>query len=399
MKNVIQRYAWGSPTLFPQLLGIPNERGEPIAEIWMGAHPKASSSLILDEATIPLDHAISEDSIGWLGPAVSQRYDGEFPFLLKLLSAEKALSIQAHPNRRQAEEGYAREEREGICLGAGERNYQDRNHKPEMMLALTDFFALCGFREPSEIEENLLPYTNRVGGEASSLPSPSREGLGAWFNGWIHLSAEKKSALIDVAVRESEKGEDGEESPLWWVSELSRQYPGDFGVLSPLFLNLLHMEPQDALFLGPGVLHAYLKGGGVEIMANSDNVLRSGCTVKHVDPEELLRVLDFSTIGVNGVTPLSVAEGLTLYRTPAEEFELLRLEIDEHSREIRRNLTNRPPLILLCVGGEPEVTAEGLKEEQMSPGDSFYVTPGTATVEVRGPGVVFCATVAGGLGD
>lgn len=364
----------------------------------MGAHPKAPSSLITKETTIPLNRAIAEDSVYWLGPTVSQRYDGKFPFLLKLLSAEKALSIQAHPNRMQAREGYAREEREGIPIDAGDRNYQDRNHKPEMMLALTDFFALCGFREPSEIEANLLPHIHRVGGEASSLPRPVSDGLESWFQGWMHLSAETKMELIDTVLRESEESKEGEESPLWWVSELGRQYPGDFGILSPLFLNLLHMEPQDALFLGPGILHAYLKGAGVEIMANSDNVLRSGCTEKHVDPEELLRVLDFSTTGAHAVTPLSVAEGLTLYRTPADEFELLRLDLDDHTREIRRNVTIRPPLILLCVEGEPRVLAEGLEREQMRPGDSFYVTPGTATVEVLGPGVLYCATVAGGLG-
>lgn len=399
MKNAVQRYPWGSPTLLPEILGIPNENGEPIAEIWMGAHPKAPSALLLGEASLSLDRAVAEDASGWLGPAVSQRYNGEFPFLFKLLSAERALSIQAHPNRMQAEEGYAKEEAAGIPVDAPNRNYRDRNHKPEMMVALTDFFALCGFREPSDIEANLLPYIHHVGGKASDLPRPTGDGLRSWFRGWMHLPEETKKSLIEAVLEEGEQGEDAEESPLWWVSELHRQYPGDFGVLSPLFLNLLRMEPGEALFLGAGILHAYLRGAGVEIMANSDNVLRSGCTKKHVDPEELLRILDFSAPGPREITPFPVAEGLYLYRTPAEEYELLRLDLDEHSREIRRNVTNRPPLILLCVEGEPEVNAEGLGARRVRPGDSLYVTPGTATVEVKGPGVVYCATVAGGLGD
>lgn len=399
MKNALQRYAWGSPTLLPELLGIPNDSGEPIAEVWMGAHPKAPSGLIIEDATLPLNHAVEEDPVGWLGPAVSQRYNGEFPFLLKLLSAEISLSIQVHPNKRQAEEGFKREVEAGIAGDAPNRNYRDKNHKPEMMVALTDFFALCGFRSGVEIEANLTPYIHHVGGEAARLPRPTEAGLREWFGGWMHLSGEAKRSLIDAVLQESEQGEDGVESPLWWVSELNRQHPGDFGVLSPLFLNLLRMSPGDALYLGSGLLHAYLKGAGVEIMANSDNVLRSGCTTKHVDPEELLRILDFSTIACKEIVPFPVAEGISLYRTPAEEFELLRLDLDEHTREIRRNVTNRPPLILLSVAGKVEVTAEGLSAEGMGPGDSLYVTPGTATVEVRGPGVVYCATIAGGLGD
>lgn len=394
MRNVIQHYAWGSATALPELLGIPNPEEEPIAEIWMGAHPKAPSTLLHREGQVTLDRAVQQDPNRWIGPAGAARFGGEFPFLLKLLSAERALSIQAHPSKEQAEEGYNREEQESIPLGAPHRNYRDRNHKPELMLPLTEFFALCGFREPREIEANLSTYLNRVSSSVGALSRPGRAGLEEWFTEWMRLPEERRRALLDV-VLEDVPGTPNFDSPLWWVGQLNKEYPGDSGALSPLFLNLLHLYPGEGVFMGPGVLHAYLRGTGVEIMANSDNVLRSGCTVKHVDPEELLQVLDFEAGGVERIVPIPIEAGMELFRTPAEEFEVLRLSLSEENRQLRRNVTNRAPLILLSTAGRPEVRAEDVSSEPLSPGESLFVTPGTATVEISGPGVVYCATVAG----
>ncbi|MFP4408435.1 MAG: mannose-6-phosphate isomerase, class I [Spirochaetaceae bacterium] len=396
MRNVIQHYAWGSPTALPRLLGMSNPGEEPIAEIWMGAHPKAPSTVLLPEGELSLDEAVREDPDRWIGPAGSARFGGEFPFLLKLLSAERALSIQAHPSKRQAEEGYAREERLGIPLDAPHRNYRDRNHKPELMLPLTEFFGLSGFRTPREVEENLGPYLESLGPPADALPRPGREGLEAWFKGWMGLSERSRQLLLDRVLADVPEKEELD-SPLWWVGELNREYPGDFGALSPLFLNLLHLKPGEGIFMGPGVLHAYLRGTGVEIMANSDNVLRSGCTEKHVDPEELVNVLAFEAGGVERIEPIAIEPGEELYRTPADEFEIVRLSLDEETREVRRTVTNRAPLVLLSTAGRPTVRSESPFAERLLPGDSLFVTPGTATVEVTGPGIVYCATIAGAI--
>lgn len=397
MQNSAQHYAWGSPTALPELLGFSNPEGKPLAEIWMGAHPKAPSKLLLPGSEIALDQAVREDPDRWVGPAAAVRFGGEFPFLLKLLSAATALSIQAHPSKMQAEEGFAREERQGISVDAPNRNYRDRNHKPELMLPLTEFDALCGFRDSRDIEEQLAPYVSRVGPPASSVPYPGSGGLEAWFHGLMSLPGETKKALLEAVLEEVPFEEDG--SPLWWVGELNRQHPSDFGALSPLYLNLLRLGAGEGLFLAPGVLHAYLRGSGVEIMANSDNVLRSGCTVKHVDPEELLRVLNFEPGGVQKIVPLPVEAGVELFRTPAEEFEILRLTLGEERRQLRRNVTNRAPLVLLCTEGRPTIEAEEMSGTPLAPGESLFVTPGTATVEVAGPGVVYCATVAGAFED
>lgn len=397
MQNPRQEYDWGSPTALCELLGIENSSHKPIAEVWMGAHPKAPSLVALPEGGKPLDDLVAGDPERWLGGSVAGRYGGAFPFLLKLLSARKALSIQAHPSKPQAEEGYAREERLGVDISARERNYRDGNHKPEMMVALGDFYGLCGFRPVEEIESNIEAVLEVVE-LPMAIPLPSREGLEAWFRGWMGLPGATKEAILAGAVARWGGESADPDSPHWWVTELARQYPGDFGALAPLYLNLVHLRPGEALYLGAGVLHAYLEGSGVEIMANSDNVLRAGCTTKHVDLDELLRVLRFESGGTERVKPLRSAGGVELLRTEAEEFELLRVTVEGSTSRLERNRAIAPAAILLATAGAPQIRCDGGEAVTLSPGSSVYLTPGTAVVEVTGEGRLYCATVLGGFG-
>ena len=396
LKNAVQHYAWGSRSMLPDLFGRMGDE-EPIAELWMGAHRKAPRILLLPDGTVSLDLAISQDCDRWLGGAIAQRFQGEFPFLLKLLSAEKGLSIQAHPNKREAEIGFDRENRQEIPLDAPHRNYRDRNHKPELLVPLTEFYGLSGFRREEEIGSNLQPLLEGARIGKGAVPSPEEAGLQEWFSRWMGLDESAKEALVAAALREIGEPRQDRDDPRWWVVELHRQFPGDFGVLSPLFLNLLHLQPGEGIFLSAGLLHAYLYGAGVEIMANSDNVLRSGCTQKHVDPEELLRVLTFRPGGVERVPPFPVAPGIEIFRTPAEEFELLRISSDGSTRRIERSATLRPPLLIVATDGQPTLFGEGLQELTLEPGESAYVTPGTAEVTMSGEGTVYCAAPAGGL--
>ncbi|MFW6328629.1 MAG: mannose-6-phosphate isomerase, class I [Alkalispirochaetaceae bacterium] len=395
MRNPRQYYAWGSPHALVDLLGIDNSGERPLAEIWMGAHPNGPSELLLPEGARRLDELVNEEPSRWLGRG-AQQFGGEFPFLLKLLSAQRALSIQAHPSRAQAEAGFAAEEAAGVARDARTRNYRDRNHKPEMMVALERFYGLCGFREPGEIEANIAGYLQQVGAPADSIALPGRHGLEGWFREWMGLGEDTKAAILERAVTDCDAAGGGRESPNWWVSQLSRQYPGDFGALAPLYLNLVVLEPGEALFLGPGMLHAYLEGSGVEIMANSDNVLRAGCTEKHVDVEELIKVLSFEPGGAEQITPVGIAPGVELFRTAAPEFELLRVSLDGDPRRIERGSADAP-MILFALAGRLEVCEEGGEAHPVTPGESLFVTPGGEALEVRGAGTLCCATVSGGF--
>ena len=277
LKNTIQEYAWGSRSAIPELLGQSVPADKPQAELWMGAHPKAPSQVFFDGIWRSLPEVIQESPEETLGQKVAARFSNELPFLFKVLAAAKPLSIQAHPNKEQAWQGFARENELGIPFDAPHRNYRDDNHKPEIICALTPFWALNGFRR---IEETLsLLEEAKIAGLAeivSFLRSHSnRDGLKKFFNHLMTMDSGKQGKIVEQAVNFAEK--QTPEKPSWtWMIKLNEAYPGDIGVLSPLFLNLVRLEPQQAMYLPAGELHGYLEGVGIELMANSDNVLRGG---------------------------------------------------------------------------------------------------------------------------
>ncbi|MER5973098.1 mannose-6-phosphate isomerase, class I [Streptomyces sp. NPDC002055] len=396
LTNTVRPYAWGSTTAIPQLLGT-EPTGEPQAELWMGAHPGDSSRVDRGSGPVALSELIDADPEGELGKVAADRFGPRLPFLLKILAAGSPLSLQVHPDLPQAKAGFADEEDRGVPVEAPHRNYKDANHKPELICALTPFEGVCGFRPPAEAAEllaslevdSLEPYVDilRAEPEGDAL----REVLTAV------LTAER-GAMAETVARAATAAERlaGHDGP--WQDDyaayafLARHYPGDPGVIAAMLLNHVRLQPGEALFLGAGVPHAYLDGLGVEIMANSDNVLRCGLTPKHVDVPELLRVVRFEPTAPGVLRPETVggdgAQGT--YRTPIDEFRLSRIEPAEGDGPLR--LGTGTPDILLCTHGTVRLRS-GAEELLLTPGESAFV-PAAEEVTVSGEGTVFRATVA-----
>ncbi|MCE3550161.1 mannose-6-phosphate isomerase, class I [Pseudonocardia sp. RS11V-5] len=386
LENPVRPYAWGSRTVIADLLGESVPSPHPQAELWLGAHPGDPSRIVrADGDRASLLDELTADPERLLGAERSARWEGRLPFLLKVLAADEPLSLQAHPSLDQAREGFARENAAGIPIDASDRNYRDANHKPELICALTEFHALVGFRDPMETlgflraldVPELAPHVELLAAQ------PGPDGLRALFTTWITLPqsmldelvpALQKGAVVLVAAG----GDWAREART--ALELSERYPGDAGVLAALLLNRVVLAPGEALFLPAGNLHAYLAGAGIELMANSDNVLRGGLTPKHVDVPELLRVLDFAS----GPPPVHSGqpEGRwTRYDTPAEEFLLRTWQSDD-------GLTGSLPVpdggarILLATGGKACVRA-GSEALELPKGAALFLAATDSGVEVE----------------
>ncbi|HYO57382.1 mannose-6-phosphate isomerase, class I [Archangium sp.] len=393
LDNVIQPYAWGSRTALAELLGQPSPSASCQAELWMGAHPGGPSRVRRGAGVVTLLEAIRSAPERELGETVARRFGADLPFLLKVLAAETSLSLQTHPSLSQAREGYARENALGVPLSAPHRNYKDANHKPELICALTPFEALCGFRRADET----LALFDALGLSALEpllaplRASPDARGVARMFEALMTLPRERRGPLVDAVVaacgaRAGQGGRFAEE--LRQAVRLGELYPGDPGVIGALLLNLVRLRPGEAIYLSAGNLHAYLRGVGVEIMANSDNVLRGGCTPKHVDVPELLRVLDFRC-GPIGLVQVTSSDGVeSVYPTPTEEFRLSRIQL-------RPGVSARPerwgPEILLCTDGAARLSA-GSGALALPRGASVFVSAADGAYTLEGEGVVFRAT-------
>jgi mannose-6-phosphate isomerase len=390
LTGVRQPYAWGSRTFIPALLGE-EPTDEPQAELWLGAHTSAPSTL----AGRPLTEVIAEDPAGVVGPAVVEEFGEGLPFLLKVLAADQPLSLQAHPTRAQAEEGHAREEAAGIAPDAADRLYKDTWPKPEMLCALQDSEALCGFRDPDATHALFV----RLGvAEALALVAPlvdssiaPEERLSDVFAHLLRLTGPELAVVGRVAAAAAQVGDEGDLGLFARTArELAEHHPDDPGVLAALLMNRVPLAPQQAVFLPAGNLHAYLHGGGVEIMANSDNVMRGGLTAKHVDVDELLAVLDFTPGFPGYVEPVEEAPGCWRYPTPAPEFALWRLEPRETVVEVPGTDGAR---VLLVTDGSV-VLEGGADDLPLGRGQSAFarageelVVSGTGTVFLAGPGL------------
>ncbi|MEU7282107.1 mannose-6-phosphate isomerase, class I [Streptomyces sp. NPDC045431] len=390
LSNTVQSYDWGSTTALPRLMGTA-PTGEPQAELWMGAHPAAPSRVDRAQGPLPLDRVIASDPAAELGAETLRRFGPRLPFLLKLLAADAPLSVQVHPDLAQAEAGFARENALGVPPDAPHRTYRDAHHKPEMIVALTPFDGLCGFREPRRCAE--LLDTLRVPGlraHAEALRAlPEKAALAQVFTTFLHPPA----GLVDdvaEAVAAQAAAEPGGPYPadLLAYERIARARPGDPGLLPALMLRHITLAPGEALFLGAGIPHAYLSGLGVEIMASSDNVLRCGLTSKHVDAGELAKVVRFTARPTRVLTPRD-EEGEQVYPAPVDDFRLSRLRL--RTGEPPRPLPAGAPQILLCTEGEAQVVSADASL-RIGPGRSLYV-PAVEEVRVAGSGTVFRATV------
>ena len=385
MKKLIpstQAYSWGSRTLIQQMRGE-QASTKPLAELWYGAHPAAPATA--DE--ISLDTLIANDPEAALGTTVAQRYESTLPFLLKLLAADQPLSLQAHPSLEQAREGFARENAQGIDIHAHERNYRDDNHKPELLVALSEFHAMAGFRPLDQTRELFAALECEELNHYASLIAEEGEeenDLRALFTTWITIPSAARAELIDAVVAAAQQARD--HVPAWMqlvldhVIDLQQRHPGDIGVLGALLLNHLRLEPGEAIYLDAGNLHAYISGLGVEIMANSDNVLRGGLTPKYVDIPELVHVLRFDTLADPVVEPIDGC-----YEVPSEEFALRSVHIDGAF-----TLEHAGPAIVLCTQGNLRAG-----ELSLEPTEALWINAQDAQVRLEGEGEVFIATVGG----
>ncbi|MFI8856227.1 mannose-6-phosphate isomerase, class I [Streptomyces prasinus] len=378
LDNTIRPYAWGSTTAIARLLGV-EPTGEPQAEMWMGAHPGAPSRT----GRGSLAEVVAADPERELGAATVAKFGPRLPFLLKLLAAGAPLSLQVHPDLDQAKAGYADEERRGVPADAAHRTYKDANHKPELVCALTEFDGLCGFREPLRAAElldalgvdSLKPYVDLL--HARPEEAALREVLTAI------LTADRDEmarTVTEAAAACDRLG--GDHAP---YAAIAHHYPGDPGVIAAMLLNHVRLQPGEALYLGAGVPHAYLNGLGVEIMANSDNVLRCGLTPKHVDVPELLRIVRFEPRDPGVLRPEAAPDGEELYDTPTDEFRLSRYVLPAGGAT--HDLTLGTPQILLCTAGSVHAG-----EHELTPGTSVFV-PAGEKAEVSGTGTLFRATV------
>ncbi|MDX2396356.1 MULTISPECIES: mannose-6-phosphate isomerase, class I [unclassified Streptomyces] len=380
LTNTIRPYAWGSTTAIPTLLGV-EPTGEPQAEMWMGAHPGAPSRLERGAGGTTLADVIAADPEGELGAATVAKFGPRLPFLLKILAAGAPLSVQVHPDLTQAKEGFADEERRGVPIDAGHRNYKDANHKPELICALTPFDGLCGFRPPLEAAalleglgvDSLKPYADLL--RAHPEEAALREVLTAVLTA---DRAEMARTVTEAAAAAERLG-----GPYAPYAGLVHEFPGDPGVIAAMLLNHVRLQPGEAMFLGAGIPHAYIDGLGVELMANSDNVLRCGLTPKHVDVPELLKVVNFEPSAPGIMRP--EADGEEVYETPIDEFRLSRFLLAPGGAPQR--LPDATPQILLCTAGAPKAG-----ELTLAPGESVFV-PAGEKVELSGSGTVFRATV------
>jgi mannose-6-phosphate isomerase len=359
LRGAIRTYAWGSRTAIAELTGRPMPTADPEAELWLGAHHSDPAWLVTEDGERSLLESLRADPEGQLGPAVRARFGDDLPFLVKVIAADQPLSLQAHPSAEQAFEGYHREDVMGVHLASPTRNYRDRSHKPELVVALEPFEALAGFRPAERTYELMRALATTVLDPDGLLNNPCEaDGLRALFITWITAPRSTLDVLVPAvlsgAVRYLRSGATEFTAEARTVLELGERYPGDAGVLAALLLNRITLAPGEALFLPAGNLHAYLRGTAIEVMANSDNVLRGGLTPKHVDVRELLRILDFTPVNVDSLRPRTHRNGPELiYCTTAKEFAVSVLELDGKylGREVETTLHQGGPQILLCTKG------------------------------------------------
>ncbi|MCU6177771.1 mannose-6-phosphate isomerase [Enterobacter roggenkampii] len=377
--NSVQNYAWGSKTALTDLYGIANPNNLPMAELWMGAHPKSSSKI--EDASgqaRSLRGVIDADKAALLGDKVAQRF-GELPFLFKVLCADQPLSIQVHPNKQASEIGFAKENAAGIPLDAAERNYKDPNHKPELVFALTPFLAMNAFREFSEIISLLQPVAGAHNAIAHFLENPNAEALSQLFASLLNMQGEEKSHALAVlkAALESQQGE-----PWETIRLIAQFYPDDSGLFSPLLLNVVKLNPGEAMFLFAETPHAYLQGVALEVMANSDNVLRAGLTPKYIDIPELVANVKFVAKPAAELLTQPVKNGAELdFPIPVEDFAFSLHDLSQTETTIAQESA----AILFCVEGEATLH-KGEQRLVLKPGESAFVAANESPVSVSGTG-------------
>lgn len=427
--NTPRDYAWGSVTAIARLLGR-TPSGDPEAELWLGAHPGSPARIEGGSPAPDLAAWIAADPQAALGAELvtadhAAGVPPHLPYLLKVLAAGAPLSLQAHPSPQQAAEGFARENAAGVPLDAPHRNYKDPFHKPEMLFALSDVFhALCGFRARAAVASDLVRLIAAAQGAddvdrlnpvaaCERLTAFERRLAAAPDDGaalrtcvtWLLTGGADVDGLVAETVRAArlvlaESGADDFESvdaldpallPFETVLSLNDAYPGDAGVVISLLLNRVRLTRGQALYMPAGNVHAYLGGLGIELMAASDNVLRGGLTPKHIDIDELLRVLDFAPLPAPLIEATEAAPGVEVFRPDVPDFALVHTVLGAGAAGSAIPLT--APAIALATDGALDLAGRsgGIS---LSRGQAAYITPDEQELTVTGAGELFLATTA-----
>jgi mannose-6-phosphate isomerase len=380
MVNPVMTYAWGSLDAIATLQGRP-ATGIAEAELWMGAHPQAPSELEDGSNRQSLDAVIAADPVGVLGQRCVEQFGPRLPFLLKVLAAEQPLSLQVHPDGEQARRGFAAEEAAGIDRLAPDRNYRDPFGKPELLVALTDFHVLQGFR-PAEEAAATLSALHVAGLEPLIDALHGGTPTGEVFLRLIEWPAGDRVRIVaDTSAACSTLTTEGI-AP--WIGRLAATYPGDPGVVGVLLLNYLTLHPLQGLYVRPGQIHAYLHGTGIEVLGGSDNVIRGGLTPKHVSAVELRAILSVDAAVPALVAAMASTDGGQTWPTPQPEFEVRRQQISAMER-----LAPGGPSVLLCLEGTLEI-GDRDGSVTLGPGESAFAFEG-ADLAVAGSGVLIRA--------
>lgn len=392
LRNTVKNYEWGSSDWIPALTGTPNPTLQPWAELWMGAHPASPSMVDTPAGEIPLNRLVAQNPVDIVGKNTAEKFGG-IPFLFKLLAAARPLSIQAHPSLEQAKEGWARENAAGIPLDAPNRNYKDANHKPEILCALTPFRAMCGFREVAEITRllDLLAVDELIAARKTLDNADVETALSTFLEALFALSPTTRVNLGRSVDRRARvlAGQKNQDGTVWnLILSFAAAYPADPAIISPLYLNVLDLKSGEAIYLPAGILHAYVEGFGVELMANSDNVLRGGLTPKHVDLVELTRTLHFEPFCPDVLHPEVKGEGFARYRTPSAEFTL---SLATSSDETVPLPESEPHIVVITEGSA--ILADGTEQVPLKRGESVFIAAGAKSPRLKGSFQAYVASV------
>ncbi len=400
LQNTVQPYDWGSTHVIQRLLGLDVDGG-PAAELWLGAHPVAPSRAAHDGTATSLVDLVRDDPVATLGRRVQDAYGPRLPYLLKVLAAERALSLQVHPRPHLARAGFNRENAAGVPLAAPECSFRDDQHKPEMIVALTPFEGLASFRRPRQalglldgLDGALVGRVRDALGHGRSADAVRRAfELAIRARSSDDVAADLERTLAVVRERAAGTGRPALRGRADAVAlQLGEQYPGDPGVLASYLLNVFELAPGEAVFLAPGQVHAYVRGAGVEIMASSDNVLRAGLTHKRVDVDALLECSDFVPAPPPRPVTSRLARGLTTYRVPIREFGLVVGDVLPVDGELP--LPGEGPRVVLALGGVLRLrTDAGTDTCTLAAGESVFVPDEAGALSVSGEGRVTVAYV------
>lgn len=387
IEPTLQRYAWGSKRAIPRMLGTSVD-GKPVAEAWYGAHHSAPSTLANRTGHTLLD-LLNKEPNRLLGDDVVSRFGPQLPYLMKIISAGAPLSLQVHPTIELAQQEYEAENAAGIGLDEPHRNYKDQNHKPELVLALTNFQALSGFRAPRRVLEVLKGLNAPLAEELRTIVAaqPTAAGIRAAFEFLLRAETrptqEEISAVVDACSRRM-LGRSPSRRADAIVARLAKHYPGDPGVVTSLLLNPVTLKEGEVMFVPAGSVHAYLSGTAIEVMSNSNNVLRAGLTPKHVDVPQLVKATDWVAAPPLRIAPEKFDDGRRVFYAPVEDFEL---SVTRVRLGRMRPLAGRGPRVVLCLDGQVELMSRS-SALRIRRGQAAFVGADEGELSVRGRGSV-----------